>query len=262
MEDELSARISRLFPNGRGVWIPMDHGISSYPEKGLDKMDTVIDSIIAGGADAIVCQKGVLTSQYSRTNWDGFVCHLSVSTVHGGSNSQNKIKVGTAKEALSRGAVGVSGQVNLGDKNEPEMILDMGELTSEAHDEKMPVLGMIYPRGPNLVNIPGDLTNGIAHAARVAYELGCHAVKVPWTGSAEIFRDVCSAVPIPVLIAGGTSSGDFVETLHVVEAAISAGASGVCMGRQVFGAEDPERCVKALRAIIHHGKNAIEAWEV
>ena len=115
----------------------------------------------------------------------------------------------------------------------------------------MPVLGMIYPRGPNLVSLPNDITGGVAHAARIAYEMGCHAVKVPWTGNAESFRKVCEAVPIPVLIAGGPSSGSFNETLEIVRYAMAAGGAGVCMGRQVFGAKDPEARVRALSEIVH-----------
>ncbi len=251
MTGSLSTRLERLLPNGRGVWIPMDHGLSGYPEDGLDRMNSVVDSIISGGADAIVCQKGVVSHQSSRTGWDGFVCHVSASTAHGGSNSQSKVKVSSASEANSRGATGVSGQINLGDENEPQMLIDMGTLTAEAHEEGMPVLGMVYPRGPNLVVLPNDITGGVAHAARVAYELGCHAVKVPWTGNAESFRKVCEAVPIPVLISGGPKGGDFSETLEIVRYAMAAGGAGVCMGRQVFGARDPAACIRQLREIIH-----------
>ena len=251
MSGDLSSRLERLLPNGRGVWIPMDHGLSGYPEDGLDRMDSVVDSIIAGGADAIVCQKGVLSHQSSRTGWDGFVCHVSASTAHGGNQSQSKVKVASASEARTRGATGVSGQINLGDENEPQMLIDMGALTAEAHEEAMPVLGMVYPRGPNLVVLPNDITGGVAHAARVAYELGCHAVKVPWTGNAESFRKVCEAVPIPVLISGGPKGVDFSETLEIVRYAMAAGGSGVCMGRQVFGSRDPAACIRQLREIIH-----------
>jgi DhnA family fructose-bisphosphate aldolase class Ia len=53
------------------------------------------------------------------------------------------------------------------------------------------------------------------------------------------------------LIAGGPQEGDFSETLEIVRYAMSAGGAGVCMGRQVFGANDPEACVRALREIVH-----------
>ena len=79
MAETLFERLERLLPGGRGVWIPMDHGISNYPEKGLDRMDEVVDTCIQSGVDAIVLQKGALTHHFERTGWNGFVCHVSVS---------------------------------------------------------------------------------------------------------------------------------------------------------------------------------------
>jgi DhnA family fructose-bisphosphate aldolase class Ia len=38
-----------------------------------------------------------------------------------------------------------------------------------------------------------------------------------------------------------------------------SGGSGVCIGRQVFGANDPESCIRALRAVVHDGATAVNA---
>ena len=174
---------------------------------------------------------------------------------------QDKVRVASAEECLFRGATGCSAQINLGDEYEPEMIVEMGTLTGEAISLGMPVLGMVYPRGPNLIVSDDDNTGGIAHAARVAWELGCDVVKVPWTGDAESFAEVCAAVPIPILIAGGPRGTSFTELLDIVEQSISAGGAGVCMGRQVFGADNPASHIQALKAVIHEGKTAVEAAE-
>ena len=259
--DSCSEVLSKLLPRGRGVWIPMDHGLSGYPELGLDRMDSVIDSVIRARADAIVLQKGVLTHQFQRTSWDRFVCHLSASTVHGGPNSQSKVTVGDVEEVISRGAVAVSAQVNLGDDGEPGMLYDMGQITSDSWTHGVPTLGMIYPRGPNLILDSEDETKGVAHAARIAFELGCDVVKVPWTGSAESFQKVTSAVPIPVLIAGGTGSS-FSDTLEIVSKSIIAGGSGVCMGRQIFSSDNPLHRILALRSIVHGDLSLNDALEI
>jgi len=259
MADTLEDRLDRILPDGKGVWIPMDHGASHYPEQGLEDMDSLVEKVISGGADAIVLHKGALTHHVDETGWHGFVCHVSASTTHGGKRDQYKVTVATAEECWQRGAMGVSGQINLGDEAEPEMIAALGELTTESFPLGMPVLGMVYPRGPNLNLSEGDQTGGVAHAARLAWELGCHAVKVPWTGSPESFRRVTEAVPIPVLIAGGSSDAPFADTLAIVEQAMSAGGAGVCMGRQVFGSKDPSAHVAALRQVIHKGISATNA---
>lgn len=259
MGDGLVDRLTKILPNGRGVWIPMDHGISAYPEKGLERMDEVVSSCISGGADAIILQKGALSYYVEETGWSNFICHVSVSTANAGEKDQYKVRVAKADECLIRGANAVSAQINLGDYFESEMIKEMGDLTGEALALGMPTLGMIYPRGPYLKISDGDITNGVAHAARVAWELGCDVVKVPWTGDVESFKLVCQAVPIPVLISGGPRGISFTELLHIVELSISAGGSGVCIGRQVFGSNNPESCVKALRAVVHENSTSVEA---
>ena len=56
--------LDKLLPNGRGVWIPMDHGVSDYPVSGLDDTEMRITELIEAGVDAIIAQKG-LVSHYS-----------------------------------------------------------------------------------------------------------------------------------------------------------------------------------------------------
>ena len=249
-------QLKRLLPNGRGLWVPMDHGLSNYPEPGLDgsTMHEVIDAVIQGGANAVILQKGALYHQRVKRptsafeNFENWIVHLSASTVH--NIDDNKVLVGSAYEAYDRGAVAVSGQVNLGTDYESMMLNDLGRLTEEAWDIGIPVLGMIYPRGKNLRINPDDPTKGVAHAVRIAYEIGCNVAKVPWTGSVESFRIVTSAAPIPVLIAGGESGPTMEDTLTMVRASMEAGGAGTCMGRRIFGSDDPLNTTRALRAII------------
>ena len=248
------SQLNRLLPNGRGLWVPMDHGLSNYPEPGLDgsTMHEVIDAVIQGGANAVILQKGVLSHQRfhhpNHQDFENYIVHLSASTVH--NIDDYKVLVGSAYEAYDRGAVAVSGQVNLGTDYESMMLNDLGRLTEEAWDIGIPVLGMIYPRGKNLRINPDDPTKGVAHAVRIAYEIGCNVAKVPWTGSVESFRIVTSAAPIPVLIAGGESGPTMEDTLTMVRASLEAGGAGTCMGRRIFSSDQPKNTTQALRAII------------
>tara|TARA_B100000686_G_scaffold353116_1_gene457422 strand:+ start:759 stop:1553 length:795 start_codon:yes stop_codon:yes gene_type:complete len=259
MADALAARLETILPGGKGVWVPMDHSASAFPEYGLGDTNSSVDAAIEGGADAIILQKGAVSYHSSRTGWNRFVCHASVSTIHGGDRSQDKIVVATASECLARGAIGISAQVNLGDPAEPDMIHRLGLITTASHELQTPVLGMFYPRGPNLSLDPSDATSGVAHAARLAWEMGCNVVKVPWTGSEESFNIVTSSVPIPVLVSGGPRETNFSEILELVEKSINAGGSGVCIGRHVFGVEDPASHIRALRAMVHDGASSHEA---
>ena len=246
-----------LLPGGKGVWIPIDHGVSDFPVQGLEDLDKIIEQI--SHADAIVAHKGVV-SHYASSEAN-FVAHLSASTRHAGERKSDKMLVGSVEEALSRGALGVSVQVNLGSVEEPEMIERLASTTEDSHYLNCPTMGMMYPRGENLNIMQDDDTNGAAHAARLAFELGCDVVKTTWTGSIESFRKVTSSVPIPVLIAGGPSGSSTKDILSIVDQAMQAGAGGVCMGRQVFSHPNPKEMVSALKAIIHDGASVEQAMK-
>jgi DhnA family fructose-bisphosphate aldolase class Ia len=259
-KDEL---LSKLLPGGRGVWIPIDHGVSDYPVEGLTDTEATIKSLISAGVDAIIAHKGVV-SHYSKlceNTSTSMVIHLSASTRHGGLESSNKVIVGGVDEVRKRGGIGVSCQVNIGSEREPEMMERMGEISRQALKDDLPMFGMVYARGPNLNIMDDDVTNGYAHAARLAFELGCDAAKTVWTGDKESFTKIANAVPIPVLVAGGPSTGDSRAILSMVRDALDSGASGVCMGRQIFGHPDVEAIAKAIVMLVHQDASVDEAMK-
>ena len=248
-----AARLNSLLPNGRGVWIPIDHGASDFPVEGLIDTEHVINALVRAGVDAIVAQKGVV-SHYSHLcegSTTDMVVHFSVSTRHAGPDAANKVIVGNADEVLKRGGIGVSCQVNMGSPNEASMVERMGEMSRDALHHDLPMFGMVYARGEHLAIMEGDDTNANAHAVRLAFELGCDAAKTTWTGSQDSFRKISSAAPIPVLVAGGPATGNSLEILTMVRQALDAGASGICMGRQVFAHPNVEAIAKALVMLVH-----------
>ena len=66
-------------------------------------------------------------------------------------------------------------------------------------------------------------------------------------------------MPLSGVGGGGPEVGSLSDVLSVVEQAIAAGGSGVCMGRQVFASDNPAASVRALRAVVHDGLSAAEA---
>ncbi len=256
-----ASRLEKILPNGRGVWIPIDHGASDYPTEGLVDLEGTIKALIRAEVDVILAQKGVVShfSHLCEGTNTSMVIHYSVSTRHGGPQSDNKILVGHADETLSRGGIGVSSQINLGSRWEPDMIERMGELNRQAHQLGLPSFGMVYARGEHLTPQEGDLTGGQAHGVRLAFELGCDAAKSAWTGDNESFQQVAHAAPIPVLIAGGPASGKAKEILDLIRQALDAGASGICMGRQIFAHPQIEALARAVVMLVHNDATVEEA---
>jgi len=260
MADKTSL-LEKLLPNGKGVWIPMDHGVSDYPENGLEDTRSRIIELRDAGVDAIIAQKG-LASHYASLlegQKTSFVIHFSISTRHGGPDSSNKVLVGKADEVIPRGAFGASAQINMGSPNEGIMIERMGSLSRDCFHEGIPLLGMVYARGEYLNPIEGDESMCTAHAARLAFEIGCDVAKVSWKGDENSLIAVRKAVPIPILITPGTGITSDLELLELVQKGMELGANGVCMGRSVFGHKSPKSIATALRLIVHEGKSAEEA---
>tara|TARA_B110001452_G_scaffold80159_1_gene65577 strand:- start:391 stop:1188 length:798 start_codon:yes stop_codon:yes gene_type:complete len=256
-------RLDSLLPNGRGVWIPIDHGASDFPVDGLTDTEHVIQSLVRAGVDVIVAQKGVVGhyNHLCEGSSTDMVVHFSVSTRHAGPDAANKVLVGNADEVLPRGGLGVSCQVNMGSPNEAVMIERMGQMSRAALHHQLPMFGMVYARGEHLSIMDGDDTNANAHAVRLAFELGCDAAKTTWTGDKKSFTKITSAVPIPVLVAGGPATGDSKAILTMVRDALDAGASGVCMGRQVFAHPNVEAIAKALVMLVHQDATVQQAME-
>ena len=77
----------------------------------------------------------------------------------------------------------------------------------------------------------------------------------------ESFRRVVQSVPIPVVIAGGPKMSNDQEVLEMIQGALDAGAAGISIGRNVFGAERVGPLCKAIGGMLHEGVRANKALE-
>ena len=251
-------RLERIInrDSGKTVIVPMDHGVTVGPIKGLINMAETVNRIAEGGANAVVLHKGIVTSGHRGKGKDiGLIIHLSASTTLA-PDPNNKINICTVEEAIKLGADAVSVHVNIGANTEADMLHDLGETSRKCNEWSIPLLAMLYPRGEKIKD-EKDLQY-VKLAARVGAELGADIIKTVYTGSPETFREVVEGCPVPVVIAGGSKLSDE-ETLKMIEGAMKAGASGLSMGRNAFQHQDPTKLVKAACAIVHKGKTADEA---
>jgi 3-hydroxy-5-phosphonooxypentane-2,4-dione thiolase len=95
-------------------------------------------------------------------------------------------------------------------------------------------------------------------ACRIAAEIGAHIVK---TYYCHDFFKIVEGCPVPVVMAGGKKIPER-EALQMTFNAISEGASGVDMGRNIFQSERPEGMMHAVSAIVHEGASVEEAFEI
>ncbi|MDR3176278.1 MAG: 2-amino-3,7-dideoxy-D-threo-hept-6-ulosonate synthase [Desulfovibrio sp.] len=255
-------RMERIFnrDTGKSIVVPMDHGVSVGPLKGLEKMTQAVADVAEGGANAVLGHKGLVRCGHRKSGRDvGLILHLSSSTDLSTAPNRKTITA-SVEDAICHGADGVSIHVNLGDDYESQMLADFGRVAREAERWGIPLLAMVYGRGPKIKNsLDPDV---IAHCARVGAELGADVVKVPYTGDMDSFNFVVESCCVPVLIAGGPKTATTMEFLQMAHDAMRAGASGLSVGRNVFQHPTPRRLMTALTCIVHAGMTVEHAAAV
>lgn len=239
-------RLARITSGGKMVCVPMDHGLSSGPIKGLEDMELAVKRVEEGGGTAVVVHKGII-KQLEKPPKLGLIMHLSGSTSLG-SIPDWKVRVGSVEEALFLGADGVSVHVNIGGDCEAEMLSKLGNVADECDQWGMPLLAMMYPRGKNIKD-PDD-PQVVAQVTRIGAELGADIVKTTYTGDLDSFKQVVKSCPAKVVIAGGPKAETDRDVLEMVAGAMEAGAIGVTFGRNVFQHSNPAAMLRAISVII------------
>ena len=250
----LQIRMDRILRKGKMLCIPMDHGISSGPIEGLESPAAVIQKCETNGLTSVIINKGIIKS-LPRPTRVGILAHFSSSTSLSMSPNR-KMLSGSVEEALRLGADGVSLHINVGGKEEPEMLEQLGRIADDCHKWNMPLLAMMYPRGENVKN-PHD-PEIVGHVARIGAELGADIVKTLYTGDIDSFSKIVKSTPVPVVIAGGPKAKTDEDILQMTEDAMKAGAKGVTYGRNIFAHKNPDQIVDALAGIIFRKESAKE----
>lgn len=241
----------------RTVIVPMDHGMSLGPIKGIVDMSETVDKVAEGGANAVLGHIGLPLFGHRRHGRDiGLILHLSGSTSLS-PDPNNKVLITPVEDAIKMGADAVSVHVNVGAETDDEMLRKLGLIASKCREWGMPLLAMMYPRGKKINSEHG--AEYVKIAARAAAEIGVDIVKTNYTGDIESFREVTRGCPVPVVVAGGPQMKTTKDILQMVSDSIEAGGSGVAIGRNIFQAENPVKMVAAITGIVHKELSVDEA---
>lgn len=255
-------RIERIMnrETGKTIIVPMDHGTSVGPIKGLIDMAETVDKVAEGGANAVVGNRGLPMYGHRKYGRDiGLVLHLSAST-RLSPDPNHKVLVMSVEDAIRLGADAVSVHINIGANDENEMLRTLGYVSGKCAEWGMPLLAMMYPRGEK-IGSEHDV-EVVKLAARVGAELGADIIKTNYTGEIDSFKEVIKGCPAPVVIAGGQKMNTERDILQILWESIQAGGAGASIGRNVFQAKDPTKMVRAMAKIVHEGYEVDEAMKV
>jgi len=234
-----------------------EHGPSDFPEKVLDPR-VVVRAAAQGGANGIMMHKGV--ARYTADEWVGkipLILKITGRTRLMPEELAIQAHVASVEDAVSLGADGVAITIYVGSNNEPKMLEDFCEVETRCRQLGMPILALMYPRGPGIKD-RFDVKY-VEYATRLGAELGVDLVKTYYTGSPETFRRVVKACPVPVVAAGGPRKETAKEALEMVKEVMEAGAIGVAIGRNVWAHPDPVGMTRAIRKIVMKNASLREA---
>ena len=258
MNQGKTRRLKRIFQqDNRTVIVPMDHGVTIGPIQGIINMQQIINQLLKGGVDAILVHKGIAKNVDAGNA--GLIVQLSAMS-NLSPNINGKVQVCTVQEAIRIGADSVSVHVNIGAQDEDKMLKNLGKVANQCDLYGMPLLAMMYPRGPKIQN--EHAPDVVAHAARIGAELGADIIKANYTGNIETFKAVVESCPVPMVIAGGPKCKTPQEILQTAHDSVQAGAAGLSIGRNVFQHENPTLIVKALESIVHKGASVGQALKL
>jgi class I fructose-bisphosphate aldolase len=246
-------RLARLFDgeSGRAVILPFDHGMAEGLVPGLAGVPEILTKVHEHRVQGVVLGKGLARSLGPTVHPSmRLLVNLSAGTKHG-LPAWNKSVVCNASEAHRLGADAVVVHVNIGNDMEDRMLTDLGLVTDEAHQLGLPVMAVVYARGGQIVNELDPTLVG--HSIRLGAEMGADLVCAPYTGDRDSFAAAVAASPAPVLVAGGPAQPDYESFLRMLDEALSAGAMGAAIGRNVFQHAEPMRAVAELCALVHSG---------
>ncbi|MBN2518858.1 MAG: 3-hydroxy-5-phosphonooxypentane-2,4-dione thiolase [Candidatus Altiarchaeota archaeon] len=247
-------RMSRIIKpkTGRTVMLAVDHGYFLGPTTGLEDARAAIEPLLPY-ADCLMPTRGVLRNSVMAEIETPIVLRVSGGYSIIGQDFTKETITTSVEDAIRLNAAGVAFSIHVGGKYEADTLKDFADLVDEAERYGIPALA-VTAVGKDMVRDARYL--GLA--CRIGAELGASFVK---TYYCENFREVVEGCPVPCVIAGGKKIPEK-EALELAYNAISEGAVGVDMGRNIFQSEDPVAMIKAVRAVVHEDATPDEALKL
>ena len=254
MDWGLKNRLSRIIKpdTGRAVMLAVDHGYFLGPTSRLEDPKAAIMPL-APYADSIMLTRGVLRNSIDPSIFNSVVLRVSGGTSIVGEDLANEGIITDIEDALRLNASGIALSIFVGSKYERQTLLSLAELVDNGERCGMPVLA-VTAVGKELGKRDARF---LALSCRIAAEIGAHVVK---TYYCDDFEKVVGGCPAPIVVAGGPKMTEK-QALELTHNAISKGAVGVDMGRNIWQSDHPIPMIKAVRKIVHDDASAKEAYD-
>ncbi len=206
-------------------------------------------------SDAIMCTRGVLRTSIDPKNNVPIVLRVSGGATIVGDSLTNETITTSFRDAVRLNVAAVALSIFVGSQHEHQTLANLGRLVNLGEEYGIPVLG-VTAVGKELEKRDARY---LALSCRIAAEMGAHLVK---TYFCESFDKVVKGCPVPLVVAGGPKLETESDAFQLAHDAISEGAAGVDMGRNIWQSDHPVAMIRAIREIVHSGATVREAQQL
>lgn len=254
-------RLSRVFSRYKGklFFCPIDDSLLCGPQGRLLNLRSLLATFSKLRPSAIVGYEAPL--RHFPGLIDEIPYFLNATASIFGPNHVRKVQVASARHALSLGADGLAGHFNLSSKYDNEMIEMIGRLSKECREFQLPFLVMAYLRREGVdgddnyhsmaETQPDQYARMVAHAVRIAVELGADIVKTNYIGPPEYLEVILEAAcDVPLILAGGPLEGDNDVVTTRISSALNKGVSGIAFGRNLYLRENMEQLYRSIEGLL------------
>ncbi len=256
MEWGMKNRLNKLIqPDGKALFLPIDHGYFQGPTTKLEKPGETIKPILQY-ADALMLTRGVLRNCVEPNIEKPIILRVSGGASVVGENLANETITTSIKEIIKLNASAVSMSVFVGSKYEHQTLKNLAKLVDKCEEYGIPVMA-VTAVGRELEK---RTARYLGLCCRIAAELGARVVKTYYCK--EGFEKVVNGCPVPVVIAGGPKVSSQLEVFEFVYDGLQKGAIGVNLGRNIWQTQNPVASIRSIRAIIHDDYTAKEALDL
>jgi len=254
MDWGLNNRLSRIFKpkTGKTVMLAVDHGYFLGPTSGLEDPGKTVKPLLRF-ADSLMLTRGVLRTSIPADADIPIVLRVSGGNSIIGKDLSDEGITTTIDEAIRLNVSAVTSSIYVGTDHEHQTIMGLAELVNWGEEYGIPVLAVTA--------VGRDMARDAKYLSlccRIAAEMGAHFVKTYYV---DDFEKIVESCPIPIVVAGGKKIPER-DALEMAHNAVSRGASGVDMGRNIFQSNNPVGMIKAVRAIVHRKASVDEACDI
>lgn len=255
-----SLRLRKFIRKGGAVIVPLDHALFSEPVPAIMDLKKLVRTIAETEADGILITPGMLEHVAPVVGDLGIILRMDGTHTRLGRHLEKIDLITTVESAVSLGVDMVVANIFVGTDNEDVHLDKLGRLATDCRKYGMPLLAEMMPisilnhhYGRGEKSAPLDQINKeLALVSRLGAEIGADGIKTQYSGDKEGFRTVVQGTPIPIWIAGGPKgNGSDEQFLGMIKDAVTAGATGAVIGRNVWQRQDPSQMINALCQILH-----------